>query len=65
MIFPKIREVDAVLRRRRRVPVFETHPELGFCMLNGRQPLEYSKNLADGQKGEGFSWRRVYWLTTL
>jgi threonine dehydratase len=50
MIFPKIREVDAVLRRRRRVPVFETHPELGFCLLNGRQPLEYSKNLADGQK---------------
>jgi predicted RNase H-like nuclease len=35
-IFPKIREVDAVLQSDRSLTrrVFETHPELAFCRLN-------------------------------
>lgn len=44
-IFPKIRQIDALLRSRPdlRSRVFETHPEVCFMHLNGGQPLATAK----------------------
>src|SRR5690242_9950489 len=40
-IFPKIREIDALLRARPELAatIYEVHPELAFWALNGRHPL--------------------------
>lgn len=44
-IFPKIREVDKILRDGQTLGsrVFETHPEMAFREMNGQQPLSDSK----------------------
>ena len=49
-IFPKIREVDAVLRSDRALHgwVRETHPELAFWRLNGARPLASAKKAEAG-----------------
>ena len=48
-IFPKIREVDALLRADAGIAakVFECHPEASFCAMAGA-PLAFAKKLADG-----------------
>ncbi|HEY8565974.1 MAG TPA: DUF429 domain-containing protein [Beijerinckiaceae bacterium] len=47
-LFPKIRELDALLRAcpELRAKVFEAHPELSFRRLNGDRPLAEPKKLA-------------------
>jgi len=49
-IFPKIREVDALLQGdcSSRGKVFETHPELAFWRLNGERELSSSKKTEIG-----------------
>jgi predicted RNase H-like nuclease len=49
-IFPKIREVDALLQGdcSSRGKVFETHPELAFWRLNGERELSSSKKTETG-----------------
>jgi predicted RNase H-like nuclease len=49
-IFAKIREVDELLQRDAslRSVISEAHPELGFCMLNGGNPLLTKKKNSDG-----------------
>jgi len=49
-IFPRIREIDALLRRDTslRDRVFEVHPEIAFALINGGTPLEPKK-----MKGRG------------
>lgn len=49
-IFPKIREVDAVLQSDRSFQgrVRETHPELAFWRLNGERPLSAPKKTESG-----------------
>ena len=44
-IFPKIREIDALLRERPelRGRVIESHPEVAFMQLNGGQPMLLAK----------------------
>lgn len=44
-IFPRIREIDALLRRdlALRDHVFEAHPEVAFALMNGGPPLEPKK----------------------
>jgi predicted RNase H-like nuclease len=49
-LFPKIREVDALLRgsaKLRRV-VFEAHPELAFARMNGGKPVLSKKRQPEG-----------------
>ncbi len=52
MIFPKIREIDELLRRCPALArvVFESHPEVAFMTLNGGKPL------AEPKKVKGKPW---------
>ena len=53
-LFPKMREVDALLRRRPKPKsiVYEAHPELAFARMNGGKPV-----LSKKRKPEGFAQR--------
>ena len=44
-IFPKIRELDALLRSDRTLAerIIEVHPELAFAVLNGGDPMRFAK----------------------
>lgn len=46
-LFPKVREIDALLRAApgRRQQVFESHPEVAFQRLNGGRPLDQPKKV--------------------
>jgi predicted RNase H-like nuclease len=59
-IFPKIREVDAVLRSNSKFAkrVFETHPELAFWRLNGERPLAEPKKVKGAGNEPGLALRR-------
>ena len=50
-IAPRIRELDAVLQEHGHWAerVFESHPELNFCLLNGGGPILESKKTAEGR----------------
>jgi threonine dehydratase len=65
MLFPKIREVDGLMRASGpekgpawRDRVFEAHPELAFCRLNDGRPLSHPKKLKGRPYPEGLSERR-------
>lgn len=47
-LFPKMREIDALLRARSDAPIFESHPELCFARLAG-EPLRAAKKTAEGR----------------
>jgi predicted RNase H-like nuclease len=49
-LFPKIREVDGVLRSDPTLPsrVFETHPEVAFRTLNGGNAMRFAKSRREG-----------------
>ncbi|MDP0492548.1 MAG: DUF429 domain-containing protein [Verrucomicrobiota bacterium JB023] len=49
-ILPKVREVDTYLRGTARHRVWECHPELAFCGLNGGTPLLHSKKTDEGKQ---------------
>lgn len=59
-IFPKIREIDALLRARPDlVPrVYEAHPELAFWTLNGRKALDQPKKVKGTPYAPGMALRR-------
>jgi predicted RNase H-like nuclease len=48
-LFPKMRELDAVLRKRPACRIVEAHPELGFARLAGSPVLE-KKKTPEGRK---------------
>ncbi len=48
-LFPKMRELDAVLRKRPPCRIVEAHPELGFARLAGSPVLE-KKKTPEGRK---------------
>ena len=48
-LFPKMRELDAVLRKRPACRIIEAHPELGFARLAGAPVLE-KKKTPEGRK---------------
>jgi threonine dehydratase/predicted RNase H-like nuclease len=60
MIFPKIREVDALLRARPDLAsrVFEVHPEVAFWSLNGQHPLAQPKKVSGRPSESGLQLRR-------
>jgi predicted RNase H-like nuclease len=49
-LFPKLREVDGLLRTRPRLKriVYEAHPELAFARMNGGKPVLSKKRKLDG-----------------
>jgi len=53
-LFPKMREVDALMRGNRNLHsiVYEAHPELAFARMNGGKPV-----LSKKRKPEGFAER--------
>ncbi len=59
-IFPKIREIDALLGARPDlVPrVYEVHPELAFWALNGGKALDQPKKVKGTPYGPGLNLRR-------
>lgn len=60
-LFPKIREIDALLRARPAlVPrLFEIHPELAFWSLNGQRPVPEPKKVKSRPHGPGLALRRA------
>ncbi len=60
MIFPKIREVDELLRARPRLVdmVFESHPEVVFQALNGGNPLAEPKKIKGTPWPDGMARRQ-------
>ncbi|WP_114944250.1 DUF429 domain-containing protein [Microvirga calopogonii] len=59
-IFPKIREIDALLRARPDLiaRVYEVHPELAFWALNGSRALDRPKKVKGTPYGPGMALRR-------
>lgn len=60
-IFPKIREIDALLRTRPDLvdKVFEVHPELAFWALNGGRALDQPKKVKSVRFEPGMRLRRA------
>ncbi len=57
-LFPKIREVDAVMMPAVQEHVFECHPELAFWALNGERPLAEPKKVKSRPHSAGLALRR-------
>jgi predicted RNase H-like nuclease len=60
-IFAKIREIDAVLiaRPELRSRVFESHPEVAFCRLNGDQAMCLPKKIKGAVNPAGMAERKA------
>jgi threonine dehydratase len=60
MIFPRIRELDALLRARPGLAenIFEVHPEVAFWSLNGERPLALPKKVKGRPHSPGLELRR-------
>jgi predicted RNase H-like nuclease len=60
-IFAKIREIDAVLiaRPELRCRVFESHPEVAFCRLNGDQAMRLPKKIKGAVNPAGMAERKA------
>ncbi len=59
MLFPRIREIDALLiaRPELRDVVFETHPEVAFLEMNGGRPASLPKKVRSRPNPDGLSER--------
>lgn len=57
-LFPKIREVDALMSSHLQARVIECHPELAFWALNGCRPLEEPKKVKSRPYAPGLALRR-------
>lgn len=60
-IFSKIREIDTLLVKRPelRGRVFESHPEVAFCRLNGDQAMRLPKKIKGGINPAGMAERKA------
>ena len=60
-IFPKIREIDAMLREQVDLTgrVIESHPEVAFMRLNGGKPMSLPKKIKGMVNPNGMEERRV------
>jgi predicted RNase H-like nuclease len=58
-LFPKIREIDALMTPALQNRVVECHPELAFWSLNGRAPLAHPKKVASRAHPAGMAERRA------
>lgn len=57
-LFPKIREIDALLTPALQARVHEVHPELVFWAMNGGRPLDQPKKVKSQPHGPGLDLRR-------
>jgi predicted RNase H-like nuclease len=57
-LFPKIREIDALMTPALEERVFEVHPELAFWRLNGEQPMSLPKTIRSEASWPGVDQRR-------
>lgn len=57
-IFPKMREIDAVMTPDLQAWVFEVHPELAFWAMNGEAPLPLPKKVKSQPHRPGLDLRR-------
>jgi predicted RNase H-like nuclease len=57
-LFPKIREVDDIMTPALQSRLFECHPELAFCAMNGGEPLSEPKKLGGRPNSAGLAFRR-------
>ncbi|MEO1207324.1 MAG: DUF429 domain-containing protein [Pseudomonadota bacterium] len=58
-LFPKIREVDALMSANRQDCVVECHPEVAFWNLNGQVALETPKKVKSRPNPDGIAFRRM------
>ena len=57
-IFPKMREIDALLTPALQSRVYEVHPELAFWAMNGETPLALPKKVKGRPHPPGLALRR-------
>lgn len=59
-IFPKIREIDTLLREQSALTdrVFESHPEFAFAVLNGKAPMKLPKKIKGKVNPAGMEERK-------
>ena len=57
-LFPKIREIDALISPELQTRVYEVHPELAFWALNGERPLPFAKKIKSRPNAEGLAFRK-------
>jgi len=48
MLFPKMREIDSLITPEIQSRVFEVHPEVSFCAMNNKTPLQHPKKTEQG-----------------
>ncbi|MCC2114005.1 MAG: DUF429 domain-containing protein, partial [Hyphomicrobiales bacterium] len=58
-LFPKIREVDAVMTPAQESRIYEVHPELAFWRLNGGAPMALPKKVKSRPNPDGLAERRA------
>lgn len=57
-LFPRMREVDALMTRELQSRVFEVHPELAFWALNGSREVPLPKKVKNDPSRPGIALRR-------
>ena len=58
-LFPKIREIDALMTPELEARVYEVHPELSFWRLNGGQAMALPKKVKSAAHAPGLAERRA------
>jgi predicted RNase H-like nuclease len=58
-LFPKMREIDALISPSQQSRVFESHPELAFWVMNGEAPLALPKKVRGRAFPPGLDLRRA------
>lgn len=59
MLFPKIREIDALMTPARQERVVESHPEAAFWAMNEETPLDLPKRVKSRPDAPGLQLRRT------
>jgi predicted RNase H-like nuclease len=57
-LFPKIREIDALITPAKQNRIHEVHPELAFWHMNGKRPLSHAKKVQGRPSELGLEQRR-------
>lgn len=57
-LFPKIRQIDALMTTEMEERVYEVHPEVAFWRLNGQEPIAIPKKVKGTSYGPGLDARR-------
>lgn len=58
-LFPKMREIDALITPALQARIFESHPELAFWVMNGETPLALPKKMKSAPFAPGLDLRRI------